>query len=63
MSPESPHALHTPQAAYTYEELLKSSRGELFGPSNAQLPAPPMLMLDPITHIDETGGEHGKGGS
>lgn len=61
MSPESPHALHTPQAAYTYEELLQSSRGELFGPSNAQLPAPPMLMLDRITHIDETGGEYGKG--
>lgn len=51
----------TKQNAFTYEELLKSSRGELFGPGNAQLPAPNMLMMDRIVHICDTGGKYGKG--
>lgn len=51
----------TKQHAYTYEELLTCSRGELFGPGNAQLPAPNMLMLDRIVDINETGGTYGKG--
>jgi 3-hydroxyacyl-[acyl-carrier protein] dehydratase / trans-2-decenoyl-[acyl-carrier protein] isomerase len=46
---------------FGYEELLSCARGELFGPGNAQLPLPPMLMFDRITHISEEGGEHGKG--
>jgi 3-hydroxyacyl-[acyl-carrier protein] dehydratase / trans-2-decenoyl-[acyl-carrier protein] isomerase len=46
---------------YDYEELLKCGRGELFGPGNAQLPLPPMLMFDRITEISEDGGEYGKG--
>ena len=33
----------------------------MFGPGNARLPAPPMLMFDRITRIDEHGGSHGKG--
>ena len=49
------------QSSFSYEELLKCGRGELFGPGNAQLPLPPMLMFDRITHISEDGGEHGKG--
>ena len=49
------------QSAYTFEELLACGRGELFGPGNAQLPLPPMLMFDRITSIAEDGGEHGKG--
>jgi 3-hydroxyacyl-[acyl-carrier protein] dehydratase/trans-2-decenoyl-[acyl-carrier protein] isomerase len=49
------------QSSYTYEELLKCGRGELFGPGNAQLPLPPMLMFDRITHVSEEGGAHGKG--
>jgi 3-hydroxyacyl-[acyl-carrier protein] dehydratase/trans-2-decenoyl-[acyl-carrier protein] isomerase len=48
-------------SSYSYEDLLTCSRGELFGPGNAQLPAPNMLMLDRITHISETGGEYNKG--
>ena len=48
-------------SAYNYEDLLTCSRGELFGPGNAQLPAPNMLMMDRITHISETGGTYGKG--
>lgn len=49
------------KSSYTYEDLLTCARGEMFGPGNAQLPAPPMLMFDRITDISETGGEHGKG--
>jgi 3-hydroxyacyl-[acyl-carrier protein] dehydratase/trans-2-decenoyl-[acyl-carrier protein] isomerase len=49
------------RSSYTYEELLACGRGELFGPGNAQLPAPPMLMFDRITEIRDEGGEHGKG--
>ena len=47
--------------AYTFEELLACGRGELFGPGNAQLPAPPMLMFDRIVRIEADGGKHGKG--
>jgi 3-hydroxyacyl-[acyl-carrier protein] dehydratase/trans-2-decenoyl-[acyl-carrier protein] isomerase len=46
---------------FNYEELLACGRGELFGLGNAQLPLPPMLMFDRITHVSEVGGEHGKG--
>jgi len=45
----------------SYEDLLACGRAELFGPGNAQLPLPPMLMFDRITHISEEGGEFGKG--
>ena len=47
--------------SFSKEDLLKCARGELFGPGNAQLPAPPMLMMDRITEISEDGGLHGKG--
>ena len=40
---------------YNLEELLA------FGPGNAQLPVPPMLMFDRIVKITEDGGAHGKG--
>jgi len=43
------------------EELLMSGRGELYGPNNAQLPLPPMLMMDRITLITDEGGLYGKG--
>jgi len=46
---------------YSYEELLACCRGELFGPGNARLPLPPLLMLDRITHIDGTSGAFGNG--
>ncbi len=47
--------------SYDFEGLMRCARGELFGPGNAQLPAPPMLMMDRVTSIEEEGGEHGKG--
>ncbi len=49
------------KSSFTYEELLSCGRGELFGPGNAQLPLPPMLMFDRITHISDVGGINGKG--
>ncbi|MBT4181973.1 MAG: 3-hydroxyacyl-[acyl-carrier-protein] dehydratase FabA [Candidatus Thioglobus sp.] len=49
------------QNSYSYEELIQCGNGELFGPGNAQLPQPPMLMFDRITHISDEGGEFGKG--
>lgn len=47
--------------AYTYEDLLASGRGELFGEKGPQLPAPTMLMMDRIIEMNETGGAFGKG--
>ncbi|HEU0306642.1 MAG TPA: 3-hydroxyacyl-[acyl-carrier-protein] dehydratase FabA [Lysobacter sp.] len=47
--------------SFDSEQLLACARGELFGPGNARLPAPPMLMFDRITHIDTDGGRYGKG--
>lgn len=58
MEPPSPK---TRQASYTREELLQCGRGELFGPGNAQLPLPPMLMFDRITKIAADGGLFDKG--
>jgi len=46
---------------YDLDALLRCARGELFGPGNAQLPEPPMLMVDRITSITEDGGPDGKG--
>ncbi len=45
---------------YNLEELMTCAKGMLFG-CNAQLPLPPMLMFDRITHISESGGNYGKG--
>ena len=49
------------RSSFEYEDLLACGRGELFGPGNAQLPLPPMLMFDRISEISETGGANGKG--
>ncbi len=51
----------TRQQSYRYEELLQCARGELFGPTNARLPLPPMLMMDRITLITDQGGQFEKG--
>jgi 3-hydroxyacyl-[acyl-carrier protein] dehydratase / trans-2-decenoyl-[acyl-carrier protein] isomerase len=47
--------------SYDYEALLACGRGELFGPGNAQLPLPPMLMFNRITHIDDADGPFSRG--
>jgi 3-hydroxyacyl-[acyl-carrier protein] dehydratase / trans-2-decenoyl-[acyl-carrier protein] isomerase len=56
-----PSEFHTPQPSYTKQDLLKSGLGGYFGPGNAQLPAPPMLMMDRITEISLAGGKYAKG--
>jgi 3-hydroxyacyl-[acyl-carrier protein] dehydratase/trans-2-decenoyl-[acyl-carrier protein] isomerase len=47
--------------SFDREALLACGRGEMFGPGNAQLPAPPMLMVDRISSITSDGGKYGKG--
>jgi 3-hydroxyacyl-[acyl-carrier protein] dehydratase/trans-2-decenoyl-[acyl-carrier protein] isomerase len=47
--------------SYTYDELIECGHGRMFGPGNAQLPLPPMLMFDRIIHISDTGGTYDKG--
>jgi 3-hydroxyacyl-[acyl-carrier protein] dehydratase/trans-2-decenoyl-[acyl-carrier protein] isomerase len=49
------------QNSYSYDELIRCAKGEMFGPGNPQLPLPPMLMFDRIVNINETGGRLGKG--
>ena len=49
------------QTAYSREELLACSRGELFDPDSAKLPTPDMLMTDRVTLITNKGGKYGKG--
>ena len=47
--------------SFTYDELISCGNGELFGPGNAKLPLPPMLMFDRITEINDVGGTFNKG--
>lgn len=49
------------KSSYSYQELLECGHGKLFGPGNARLPLPPMLMFDRITAVSLDSGEHGKG--
>lgn len=49
------------KSQYTREELIACARAELFGPGNAQLPLPPMLMFDRIVEVNDHGGAYGKG--
>ena len=36
---------------------MSCARGKMFGEGNAQLPLPPMLMIDRIVKISEDEGE------
>lgn len=47
--------------SFSREELLECGHGKMFGPGNAQLPLPNMLMFDRIVNISTDGGLHGKG--
>ena len=49
------------KGSYNYDELISCANGELFGPGNAKLPSPPMLMFDRITEINENKGFFNKG--
>ena len=47
--------------SYSYDELINCGEGKLFGPGNAKLPLPPMLMFDRITEINDVKGTFKKG--
>lgn len=49
------------QHSFTKEELIDCGEGRMFGPGNAQLPTPNMLMTDRIIHISDEGGDYGRG--
>jgi len=46
---------------YDRDELLDCGYGRMFGPGNARLPVPNMLMMDRVLKINSDGGEYGKG--
>ena len=47
--------------SFSYEKLIECSNGKLFGEGNAQLPLPPMLMMDRIININDNSGEFSQG--
>jgi len=47
--------------SFNYNELIECADGKLFGPGNAKLPSPPMLMFDRITNIQVDKGKYNKG--
>ena len=49
------------ESSFSYEKLIQCGNGILFGEGNAQLPLPPMLMMDRIIDINENGGKFSKG--
>ena len=51
----------TKKNSFEYEDLIECANGKLFGPGNAKLPSPPMLMIDRITNIQKDGGKYNKG--
>jgi 3-hydroxyacyl-[acyl-carrier protein] dehydratase/trans-2-decenoyl-[acyl-carrier protein] isomerase len=60
-NPPPPSQRELGRQRYDRDELLACGHGQLFGPGNARLPLPDMLMFDRIVHIDDVGGAHGKG--
>lgn len=49
------------QPSYDYDDLIVSGEKSLFGPGNAKLPLPPMLMLDRVLKMDLKGGTYDNG--
>ncbi len=49
------------KSSFNYNDLIDCANGKLFGPGNARLPSPPMLMFDRITEITENQGFYKKG--
>ena len=47
--------------SFNYQKLIDCGNGILFGKGNAQLPLPPMLMIDRVININDNGGEFSKG--
>ena len=62
MSTPNPHSQRAlGRHSYERDDLIACGHGDLFGPGNARLPLPNMLMFDRIVRIDDDGGAHGKG--
>ena len=61
MTTPEPSTGEARKASYAREDLILCGQGALFGPGNAELPLPPMLMFDRITHISSQGGQFDKG--
>jgi 3-hydroxyacyl-[acyl-carrier protein] dehydratase/trans-2-decenoyl-[acyl-carrier protein] isomerase len=57
----SEHGENVRQTSFSQQDLIDCAEGRLFGTSNARLPLPPMLMMDRILHISDTGGSYHKG--
>jgi len=55
--------LYEKKSSYTYEEILNSSKGNLFPGEMGlpRLPMPPMLMFDRFTEVSDVGGKFEKG--
>ena len=51
----------TKKNSFDYEDLIECANGKLFGPGNAKLPSPPMLMFDRIINIQDKKGKFDKG--
>ncbi len=49
------------KGSFNYDELITCANVKLFGPGNAKLPSPPMLMFNRITEISENKGFFNKG--
>ena len=49
------------KSSFSFEDLINCGNGALFGPGNARLPLPPMLMFDRITEISENKGTFKRG--
>lgn len=49
------------KSSFSRDDLLACGHGEMFGPGNARLPLPNMLMMDRVIKITDEGGEFGKG--
>ncbi len=49
------------EASFDRAQLLQCGHGEMFGPGNAQLPVPNMLMMDRVARIADYGGAFDKG--
>ena len=49
------------KSSFDKTDLINSGIGKLFGIDKGKLPMPPMLMMDRIIHISDTGGKYGKG--
>lgn len=51
----------TDTSSYSYDDLISSGKGTLFGEKGPQLPAPGMLMIDRINLMTTDGGLFDKG--